>query len=73
MTHVVAKEFKTVNRVMRVGTLTGPEDHIEPHDFAIMKERGFIKEAVPEVMQEETKPRSDEELAQTSGAEAQSS
>lgn len=44
MGHVVAKEFKTVNRVMRVGTPVHPDEYLEPHSFDVMKARGFIKE-----------------------------
>lgn len=45
MPHVVAKKFKTVNRVMEVGAPVEAGDHLEPHDFHIMKTRGFIAEA----------------------------
>lgn len=42
MSHVVAKEFKTVNRIMKVGMPVAPGDHLEPHDFDLMKKSGFI-------------------------------
>lgn len=42
MSDVVTKEFKTVNRIMKVGMPVGPGDHLEPHSFEIMKKRGFI-------------------------------
>jgi hypothetical protein len=40
--HLVKKEFKTVNRVMKVGMPVAPGDHLEPHDFASLLESGFI-------------------------------
>lgn len=42
MSDVVTKEFKTVNRIMKVGMPVTPGDHLEPHDFQMMKKLGFI-------------------------------
>jgi hypothetical protein len=44
MGHVVARPFKTVNRLMFPGAQVALGDHLEPHDFDILKKHGFVAE-----------------------------